>query len=814
MILKKRLSRVIAFMISCVITGVCLFQFVHIVNDNMRDIEQRNERSDVIDSDNYSEDMNYHFEQLWALSNIYLRNTDEKGKYTCSKEYEKSLREALSDLELITNDGKPDIKNPTGFEYYASCGDRVLTNTKMNADELKTEYSIQYVKGRDSVMPKGMHWLCNSEKYWYTTNYGMTYYEIGRSLPRRAVAIYDFDTTGLDSYIDYNGVEIYYKTDGSTPVPAIKGNNATVADREAYEAFNPDSDEKVILPSERYDENGNYIAQQNNDGEEPHTVINDMADVTDADVYMFYDKNSREWFKVDKSKFSQDEQSNRDITIYIKPTSKMIAEYEQYSKQREETEQESVHSVMLLIPFAAIVGVIALILLICCGYDEKEKKFTLSLADKIFAEIPAFLIIGAIAGVYLTLNNMEHIYDAIDEYYPNFDMSALIVSCILTFEYAVGLGCVITLFTRLKYRRLWMSSLTGKILAYFWSLAKKSISAFDKKHLDRNIFMRRFIIRTALAVVLEMIIGAMTITAGDENTFLLCSFILFVGYVFLNIRDHEAIASVAQQISDMNGGDYSPREVSKKSPAYTMTNNLNNISDGIRSAVDRQVQSERMKIELVTNVSHDLKTPLTSIISYIDLLSAEEMSDAARDYVSIISQKSDRLKSMVADLFDLAKATSGTDVNSEQIDAVILTQQVLGDMADRIAQSGKDVRTDIQEQSAPVMAEGKKLYRVFQNLIDNALKYSLDGTRIYVTLVKDSNNVNISVKNISAEEMNFTSEEITERFARGDKSRTTEGNGLGLSIAKSFTEACGGGFDIVIDGDMFIANVSLPLIKE
>ena len=244
-----------------------------------------------------------------------------------------------------------------------------------------------------------------------------------------------------------------------------------------------------------------------------------------------------------------------------------------------------------------------------------------------------------------------------------------------------------------------------------------------------------------------------------------------------------------------------------------MTNNLNNISDGIRHAVDKQVQSERMKIELVTNVSHDLKTPLTSIISYIDLLSAEEMSPAAKDYVSIISQKSDRLKVMVSDLFDLAKATSHTDVNSEQIDAVILTRQVIGDMADRIEQSGLEVRTDIKAETAPIMSDGKKLYRVLQNLIDNALKYSLTGTRIYINLENDEKFTYISVKNISAEEMDFTPEEITERFTRGDRSRTTEGNGLGLSIAKSFTEACGGVFEIFIDGDMFTAKVTLPLTE-
>ena len=221
-----------------------------------------------------------------------------------------------------------------------------------------------------------------------------------------------------------------------------------------------------------------------------------------------------------------------------------------------------------------------------------------------------------------------------------------------------------------------------------------------------------------------------------------------------------------------------------------------------------------MKIELVTNVSHDLKTPLTSIISYIDLLSAEELTPEAMDYVRIIAEKSDRLKSMVADLFDLAKATSRTDINAEAIDAVILTSQVLGDLEDKIEKSGREIRTDIKIESAPIMAEGKKLYRVFQNLIDNALKYSMPGTRIYIILRKEWNNCVIMVKNIASYEMNFTPDEITERFTRGDEARSTEGNGLGLSIAKSFTEACGGTFRIIIDGDVFTAEMSFPIINN
>ena len=220
-----------------------------------------------------------------------------------------------------------------------------------------------------------------------------------------------------------------------------------------------------------------------------------------------------------------------------------------------------------------------------------------------------------------------------------------------------------------------------------------------------------------------------------------------------------------------------------------------------------------MKIELVTNVSHDLKTPLTSIISYVDLLSREELPPAAMDYVAVLEQKTDRLRTIVSDVFDLAKATSSTDVNIERLDAVILMNQVLADMSDKQERYGREIKTEIKADTAFIDAEGKKMYRVLQNILDNALKYSMNGTRVFAKLEKANGNVKITVKNTSSYEMDFSPEEITERFARGDKARTTEGSGLGLSIAKSFTEACGGRFSVKIDGDLFIAEVEFAEIR-
>ncbi|MDE6678538.1 MAG: HAMP domain-containing histidine kinase, partial [Ruminococcus sp.] len=309
-----------------------------------------------------------------------------------------------------------------------------------------------------------------------------------------------------------------------------------------------------------------------------------------------------------------------------------------------------------------------------------------------------------------------------------------------------------------------------------------------------------FMIATIFACSIESIFG---------------SAIIFLIYVLLIFKDVKAITELSKQIDEIYSGDYTTKEVRMDYPTYTMTEKLNNISDGIQTAVDKRLQSERMKIELVTNVSHDLKTPLTSIISYINLLSMEEnLSPVARDYVKILENKSARLSEIVSDVFDIAKATSRTDINLEMIDAVILMEQVLGDMADRIEDSGKEIRKTVSAENAPVYADGKRLYRVLQNVIDNALKYSLDNTRIYLTLTRTIDTVTIKIKNISSYEIKCTPEELTERFTRGDESRTTEGNGLGLSIAKSFTEACGGKFAITIDGDVFEATVTLDIATK
>lgn len=245
---------------------------------------------------------------------------------------------------------------------------------------------------------------------------------------------------------------------------------------------------------------------------------------------------------------------------------------------------------------------------------------------------------------------------------------------------------------------------------------------------------------------------------------------------------------------------------------YENRKTFDEINLGFQESYKEQMKSERMKVDLITNVSHDLKTPLTSIISYVDLLSKEDLPETARDYVSILAEKSGRLKNIVSDLFDLAKSTSGNlPLNMENLDLKKLIEQTLGDMEDEIEKSNMRIKTTLTETPVYIYSDGKKLYRVFQNIIGNALKYSLQGTRIFIDMVIINNSVSVIVKNTASYDMDFTAEEILQRFNRGDKSRTTEGSGLGLSIAESFTWACGGSFKVEIDGDQFKVLLEFPI---
>lgn len=242
--------------------------------------------------------------------------------------------------------------------------------------------------------------------------------------------------------------------------------------------------------------------------------------------------------------------------------------------------------------------------------------------------------------------------------------------------------------------------------------------------------------------------------------------------------------------------------------------NLNSISAGMAVAVEERLQSERMKAELITNVSHDIKTPLTSIINYAGLISDEKCDCVHHgEYSEVLVRKSERLRHLLDDLVEISKANTGNlDVTLLPCDAGVLLAQASGEYQQKCENAGLELIADIPEEGVKIMADSRRIWRVFANLLNNAVKYSLPGSRVYISLVKTGNEAWFVFRNTSRSALNITPEELTERFVRGDSSRTTEGNGLGLSIAKSLTELQNGKMDISIDGDLFKVTLSFPVI--
>ncbi len=242
--------------------------------------------------------------------------------------------------------------------------------------------------------------------------------------------------------------------------------------------------------------------------------------------------------------------------------------------------------------------------------------------------------------------------------------------------------------------------------------------------------------------------------------------------------------------------------------------NLNSISDGMARAVEQRIKSEHMKTELITNVSHDIKTPLTSIINYSTLI-ANEKSENERiaEYSEVLLRQSEKLKRLIDDLVEVSKANSGNlDVHPAVCDASLFISQSAGEYEEKLQKANLELVSSLPEEEIKIMADSRRMWRVFDNLMNNICKYSLPGSRVYLSLLKRADCAVITFKNTSRDALNIEADELMERFVRGDSSRNTDGNGLGLSIAQSLTELQGGTFDIVIDGDLFKVTLTFPIL--
>lgn len=334
---------------------------------------------------------------------------------------------------------------------------------------------------------------------------------------------------------------------------------------------------------------------------------------------------------------------------------------------------------------------------------------------------------------------------------------------------------------------------------------------FNKGLKDKSLLLRSFVFITTIIIVISATFAiTMSITGGDQDLFVICLLFyiaLFTAYI---IKQSSLLNKIVAGTGEIVAGNLSFSIKEKGNNSFSrLAHNINNMKLGISKAVENQMKSDRLKSELITNVSHDLKTPLTSIINYVDLLKRGELTkEEMKDYIGVLDRKTQRLKVLIEDLFEASKMASGSvELNIEKVDVAQLLTQSLAEFDEKIKTSALGFKVNIPHHKVYANLDGKKIWRVFENLIGNTLKYSQVNTRVYIDLVETENHVTITIKNISAYEMDFDVVEIFDRFKRGDASRATEGSGLGLAIAKSIVDLHNGKLNIEIDGDLFKAIV-------
>ncbi len=484
-----------------------------------------------------------------------------------------------------------------------------------------------------------------------------------------------------------------------------------------------------------------------------------------------------------------------------------------------ENMQSDAISNMILVVLGLVAVFIACLIVLCVltGRFAKNEDggIRLNWLDGIWSEF--LIVFGFLAAcgavgiafpiyyIWPHVNWLENVFTPsdMDEYVFGPKNSVVIILCVAGIAACIALAllCFVSLVKKIKVHNLLKLSLLGKVFAGLGSGARTVIRAI--KTSDK--FMLKYVGALVGMVLLAMTwIGAVVDLA------------IIIALVPKEIRKFQEIRSGVSKVKDGDLAYKIPVTRDKHgeldSNFDALAEDINSISGASEIAIQNELKTQRMKTELISNVSHDLKTPLTSMVSYIDLLKKEGLdSENAPEYLRILDEKTERLKTLTEELFDAAKASSGAiPVNMEAIDLESLVSQSLAEMEGKLSARGLEVIVGKQVENAKVMADGQLLWRVLENLLGNVSKYALENSRVYIDISEQSGNgVLLEVKNISKDKLNISEAELMERFTRGDESRNTEGSGLGLAIAKDLVRLMDGKFNITIDGDLFKASVLL-----
>lgn len=512
-----------------------------------------------------------------------------------------------------------------------------------------------------------------------------------------------------------------------------------------------------------------------------------------------YDHNLKYWYHYATNEQVYETTQKAEFTIYIPKQMQFTDRFFMVNKLITVGYNNRYMFIFLSFASLALCIVIYSYLFASIGHRNGCGDIKVSLINNIPADILSVIVFfTAFLGIWL-LSELEGLV-----------MTIVLGAIILVSIYFVALWYLLSVIVQVKAKTLFKHTLV------FWLFKQMSKLALIFKHIYKNL-------RTVYKVTL--VVGVfwafMLIFMGVhayENDNLIIGFIVISAIVTVIIL----MCAIAFQRVKQGGEKIVNGDLENKIDTTYMfgdikdfAESLNNINQGLQAAIDDKMKSERFKTELITNVSHDIKTPLTSIVNYVDLIKKEDCDNSKiNEYIEVLDRQSIRLKKLIEDLVEASKASTGNlSVQFERCNLTLLVNQAIGEFSERLEKNNLQLVQSLPDKEIYIMADGRRLWRVLDNLLNNICKYAMQGTRVYIDLTTAENRVTIMFRNISNTPLNITGDELTERFVRGDRSRNTEGSGLGLSIAKSLTELQNGNFVIETDGDLFKAKITFATIK-
>ncbi len=525
-----------------------------------------------------------------------------------------------------------------------------------------------------------------------------------------------------------------------------------------------------------------YIESRTNNPELSKTV--ELYDYGKEEVVTFeYNENGE--ILNDGSVMVYEEGVNEVVYYHPYTLTVMYSDYNIYNEMvsfKNEIKVTSTDSIVRCVQSAIILAFILLYFIVVAGRTPKNDVVNIKNIDNVYIDILCLIVFASITIFTFMLGASIYEVDIFPQ--ATINIFFILYSIVVTM---LSVYLLTNISIKIKTKKFLDSLFVFVVIRFVY---RKTFKALYKLFIIDTTWSLRILL------VLGVVFGVIGLMGPGLGIFIV---VMYFGLLIASIRLVTAIKEVA------NNEKFVADKKLRNIPFNTSLEQLEAISKNTNEVYIKGLKAQNTKTELITNVSHDLRTPLTSIVGYIDLLEkrGNDYDEETQEYIRVLKEKSGRMTQMVGDLFDLAKTSSGdVKLDLSKLDVKKLVEQTVSELDDFIVDENK-IQLKLEEKLY-ILADGNKMYRVMQNLIDNALKYSLDGTRIYVEVFENDNQeVQIEFKNIANYEMNFKQDEITERFTRGDKSRSTEGSGLGLAIAETYTNLNGGSFNVVVDGDLF-----------